>query len=683
MVSLFRRGIKPEQKKEPAINREIQVFTENVAVSRLISEVKDLKEISAEQIIETAKIAEIFDELDGKPLWEKLENWMGRCKEVAADAIDDEPYLSSRLVLLFQRQDEVVSGLRLCGKALGVEPEKQFAAVYHSLIAFSTKIPERDDLTIRRFGGRYPIDLAEREKGEKNGVLYIGTGAMVHLHRAVFEMRRQTTAFVTLAGDCVAAPFNAELPLGMPVKRALEFCGLSDDPTYICSTGSLTAESILNPETTYVEPNTKAILAFHRYDHAAPAPCIGCGRCMDVCPQQLPVFYLYAASLHKQASFLRSMGYERCFECGACTYACPSHLDLVPVLRQGKELAFASEKLMHIEGKADVPAQKDAVPEIPVELSEVLAAEETKQPAQTEVHEIPAESKMPAEAVLAIPPEEWKEPQNTSSAESELDDISREEAEEILAMQETLFGREVKKIQKTEEQEPNMEIQSSTEGDEKEPERLEVIEPPQIVQNSQPEEAEPDRDSESAKEELSPVSESTDAAKESEKIKGSEGITPSEDKASTESKPTKTKKTSRKSRTAKKADVAEEAPKEQEEPALKPEISPTPEEPEKPAAPKPVRKRKESVKKPTETAPSKPEAEEAAAETAKTKKSTSRKKAASSAVESVPIPEEHTAPKKAAIRPVAKKAKTTVKRSSSSKTAKDSQTKQSQEVKES
>ncbi len=682
MMSIFRRGIKPEQKKEPAINREIQVFTENVAVSRLISEVKDLKDISAEQIIETAKIAEIFDELDGKPLWEKLESWSGQCKEVAADAIDDEPYLSSRLVLLIQRQDEVASGLKLCGKALGVAPEKQFAAVYHSLIAFSTKIPDRDDLVIRRFGGKYPIDLAEREKGEKNGVLYIGTGAMVHLHRAVFEMRRQTTAFVTLAGDCVAAPFNAELPLGMPVKRALEFCGLSDEPTYICSTGSLTAEPILNPETTYVEPNTKAILAFHRYDHAAPAPCIGCGRCMDVCPQHLPVFYLYAASLHKQASFLWSMGYERCFECGACTYACPSHLDLVPVLRQGKELAFASEKIVHMDVKEDVPAQKEAVPEIPAGLSEVLPAEEAGQPAQPEVKEISIESKEPEETIPANPPEEWTEPQDILSDEPELNDISKEEAAEILAMQETLFGREVKKIKQTEEQETdNVESQYTPESDEKELEPVETIEPSPIIQVSQPEEAEPEREPEPLKEESSPVPERSDEAKESEKITEPEETIPAEDEVPAEPKPVKTKKP-RKSRTPKKADTAGEAAEEKESPALKPEVSPAAEEPEKPAVSKPVRKKKEPVKKPAEAAPSKAEADAASTETAKAKKSTPRKKAAA-AVEVVPTPEEHAAPKKAAIRPVAKKAKTTVKRTPSSKTAKDSQTKQSQEVKES
>ncbi len=419
MISIWRRGIKPEQKKEPALNRDIQVFTENVAISRLIPETRNIKDISPAQIIETARIAEIADELDGKPLWEKLGHWMGKCTGVVADAIDDEPYLSSRLALMVQRREDVASGLQLCGKALGVGPEGQSAAVYHSIIAFGSKIPDGEDMKIRRLGGKYPIDLSEREKGEKNGILYIGVGAMVHLHRAVFEMRRQTTAFVTLAGDCVSAPFNAELPLGMPLKRALEFCGLSEDPTYICTSGSLTANAVLDPETAFVAPDTRAILAFHRYDHAAPAPCIGCGRCMEVCPQQLPVFYLYRASLYKQLSLLKRMGQERCFECGACTYVCPSHLDMVPVLRQGKELILASSQE---EAAVLSPQTEETGPE---------TQEEAPAGAQEDVQ--------PGKAGDSVP-EAVEEVQNGESPT-----VSAEEDAEILAIKETQFGREIGK----------------------------------------------------------------------------------------------------------------------------------------------------------------------------------------------------------------------------------------------
>lgn len=364
---MFRRGIKPEQKKEPAINRELKRFNENTVQSRLIPEIHSIHDVSPEQIIEIAEFAEIFDELDGRPLAEKLrEAKAADCKAVVADAVDDEPYLSSRITVLLNYRDEVVSGLRLVGKALSLEDSALTVAVYQELVSFGPKIPDNSDVKIRYYGGKYPIDLLLRKAGEQKGILYLGTGALLHLHRAVFEMRRQTTVFVTLAGDCVSNPFNAELPLEMPLQRALEFCGLSDDPTYICVGGFMTAKAVLDPERTFVTPDTRAILAFHRYDHIKPTACIGCGRCMKVCPQGLPVFYLYQAAVHQELSMFRRIDHERCIECGACSYVCPSRLDIVSALRVGKEMVQ-----LRREQVAKMTMQQKSELEVPEIMQEV------------------------------------------------------------------------------------------------------------------------------------------------------------------------------------------------------------------------------------------------------------------------------------------------------------------------
>ncbi len=370
MISMFRKGVKPEQKKEPAINRELKRFNENIAQLRQIPDIHEIGEVSAEQIIEIAEAAEIRDELDGRFLAEKLREAKEKgVKAVIADAVDDEPYISSRLIVLMHYRNEVSSGLKLCAKALSLEESAISIAAYQDLLDFSFKLPESGEVRIHHYGGKYPIDLPMRRAGEKKGNLYLGTGALLHLHRAVYEKRRQTTIFVTLAGDCVSNPFNAELPLDMPLQRALEFCGLSDDPTYICVGGSMTAHPVLNPENTFLSTDAKAVLAFHRYDDADPTNCIGCGRCGKVCPQGLSVFYLYRACLHKELSVMRRMELDRCFECGACSYVCPARLDIVACLRTGKEqLRLRREKMakkaVPVEAETSAPAaEAPAVPE--------------------------------------------------------------------------------------------------------------------------------------------------------------------------------------------------------------------------------------------------------------------------------------------------------------------------------
>lgn len=381
MILMFRKGVKPEQKKEPAINRELKRFNDNIAQSKLIPEIHEIGEVSPEQIIEIAEAAEIRDELDGRSLAEKLREAKEKgVKTVIADAVDDEPYISSRLIVLMHYRNEVVSGLKLCAKALSLEESAVSVAVYQELLDFSFKIPEGDEVRIHHHGGKYPVDLPLRMAGEKNGILYLGTGALLHLHRAVYEMRRQTTIFVTLAGDCVSNPFNAEIPLEMPLQRALEFCGLSDDPTYICVGGSMTAKPVLEPERTFAAADTRAILAFHRYDDADPTNCIGCGKCGKVCPQGLPVFYLYRACLHKELSIMRRMELERCFECGACSYVCPARLDIVSYLRSGKEL---------LERRREKMAKKP-VPEAVSETEETVSpASEAAEPVTETSPELP------------------------------------------------------------------------------------------------------------------------------------------------------------------------------------------------------------------------------------------------------------------------------------------------------
>ena len=390
MISMFRKGVKPEQKKEPAINRELKRFNENIALSKLIPEIHEIGEVSPEQIIEIAEAAEIRDELDGRPLAEKLRAAKEKgVKAVIADAVDDEPYISSRLTVLINYRNEVVSGLKLCAKALSIEESAVSVAVYQELLDFSFKIPEGDEVRIHHHGGKYPVDLPLRMAGEKNGILYLGTGALLHLHRAVYEMRRQTTIFVTLAGDCVSNPFNAEIPMDMPLQRALEYCGLSDDPTYICVGGSMTAKPVLEPERTFAAADTKAILAFHRYDDADPTNCIGCGKCGKVCPLGLPVFYLYRACLHKELSVMRRMELERCFECGACSYVCPARLDIVSYLRSGKELLERRREKMAKKPAPEAVSETD-VTVSPAPVQETKPAEpvtETPEPAAQPVSE--------------------------------------------------------------------------------------------------------------------------------------------------------------------------------------------------------------------------------------------------------------------------------------------------------
>ena len=54
--------------------------------------------------------------------------------------------------------------------------------------------------------------------------------------------------------------------------------------------------------------------------------CMGCGRCIKVCPQKLcPVFIMKNLN---NIDKLKDFHLELCVECGLCSYICPSKLGL-------------------------------------------------------------------------------------------------------------------------------------------------------------------------------------------------------------------------------------------------------------------------------------------------------------------------------------------------------------------
>lgn len=92
--------------------------------------------------------------------------------------------------------------------------------------ALETKIPSFiDGVEVRRLQGRYPMEIRAFRRFDK-ATFIAGAASLLHLYRAVTEGRRQTTSFVTVAGNCVSSPRNYEVTIGTTVGQLLDRCGL-------------------------------------------------------------------------------------------------------------------------------------------------------------------------------------------------------------------------------------------------------------------------------------------------------------------------------------------------------------------------------------------------------------------------------------------------------------------------
>jgi Na+-translocating ferredoxin:NAD+ oxidoreductase RnfC subunit len=286
----------------------------------------DPESLTPADLTSIAREAGIIDEADGRRLWKKIAQATREgIDSIVVDALDDEPYISSQLCMVVWMGEELCTGINFLRRAIGAE--RVSIEVYRNLFDIDLEIPAQiGPYKVRRVGGNYPAEQRSRSKWHRRS-LVVGACALIHLQRAVLMGRAQTSCFVSVAGDCVANPANYELPLGCTIQQVLDATGILAVPKRIVAGGSMTGFGISDPETVTVAPATRGILAFADQFEDFGYTCIGCGRCIDACPQDLSPYYLYKL-LRAKRSKLALADANDCTGCGACSYICPAKLEL-------------------------------------------------------------------------------------------------------------------------------------------------------------------------------------------------------------------------------------------------------------------------------------------------------------------------------------------------------------------
>lgn len=329
---LWGGGVMLEQHKDPILSRELETFVdpERIRVIPGLNPWENISQISPEDLIQVARLARIVDERDGYPLFRKLRRCMGQRVSVYVDAMDEEPYISSQLGPMLYRREECISGLMLACKA--VNAADCAILVYQGITDIEVKIPRTiQGVPVQRIRGRYPSELLSAQSlVEENGhmSLYIGACALIHLHRAVYEARMHSTAFLTVAGNCVHNPCNLEVNIDTTATAVLEHCGLDNPPTRVVIGGSMTGESVPDTDEVLVRATTRAIIAMQESAADKKYQCVGCGRCSEVCPMGLNPMMLYKSIVMSRHDRAESLDHKMCVGCMCCSYVCPAKLDL-------------------------------------------------------------------------------------------------------------------------------------------------------------------------------------------------------------------------------------------------------------------------------------------------------------------------------------------------------------------
>jgi len=316
--------------------------------------------LTAEELIQIIRNAGIVG-MGGAtfPTHVKLSSGLGKVDTVIVNVSECEPYIVADDRLCQEYASQVVSGLKIVMKILGLqqahialEDNKPAAAD-----ALRWQIDPKEiilDILPAKYpqGAEKQLIKAVTDREVPSGGLPAAVGCAVFnaatckaIHDAVFLGMPLTHRVVTVSGDVVMEPKNLMVPIGTSFQALLEAVGHSENPYKVLSGGPMMGVTQFDLSVPVIKgTNAVTLLGQKNRFHIEDSRCLRCGRCIDACPMQLMPVLMYKALFTGDTEALRSVNLLDCIECGCCAYTCPAGVPLVQSFRSGKQILRAAQK---------------------------------------------------------------------------------------------------------------------------------------------------------------------------------------------------------------------------------------------------------------------------------------------------------------------------------------------------
>jgi electron transport complex protein RnfC len=269
------------------------------------------------------------------------------------NGVECEPYLTADHRLMLEKAHEMMVGITIQMKALGigraiigVENNKPDAILHLRKVAEEFVGISVEPLYVKYpQGGEKQLIKALINREVPSGKLPIEVGAVVHnvgtafaVYEAVQKNKPLVERVVTVTGKNLSKPSNFLVRIGTPVSSLIEAAGgLPEQTGKIVNGGPMMGKAISDTSVP-VTKGTSGILLFDQKE-ALRKPmlnCIRCSRCLTVCPMGLEPYLLSVLADMKRFEECESDRIMDCIECGSCHYICPSGRPLLDQIRVGK-----------------------------------------------------------------------------------------------------------------------------------------------------------------------------------------------------------------------------------------------------------------------------------------------------------------------------------------------------------
>jgi len=269
------------------------------------------------------------------------------------NGVECEPYLTADHRLMLEKADEIIVGIRILQKGLGVEKvgvgvenNKKDAIKVLKKAASAHKDIEIIPLKVKYpQGGEKQLIKAVLKREVPNGKLPLDVGAVVYnvgtvyaVYEAIQKNKPLIERVVTVTGKSLIKPSNFWVRIGTPIQHLLEAVGgVPEDTGKIINGGPMMGKALKD----YSVPVTKGtsgilLIPKAKSNRREAQACIRCAKCVDVCPMGLEPYMLMTLTEKVLLERAKDEDVMNCIECGSCSYICPSSRPLLDYIRLGK-----------------------------------------------------------------------------------------------------------------------------------------------------------------------------------------------------------------------------------------------------------------------------------------------------------------------------------------------------------
>jgi len=271
------------------------------------------------------------------------------------NGVECEPYLTSDHRLMLEKADEIIVGIKIVLKALGLTK---------ALVGIENNTPDAIERMQQAAGADpqieiIPLKVWYPQGGERQLVkaltnreipppprglpidvkcVVFNVATCFAVYEAVQKQKPLIERVVTVTGDSVKDPSNFRVRIGTPIRTLIDAAGGLPEDTGKVIRGSVMMGKAMPDISIPVTKGAGGIVILPRKDSARKEQqvCIRCAKCVSACPLGMEPYLLMSLVEHDRLDEAEAEKITSCCECGCCSFTCPSNRPLLDYIRLGK-----------------------------------------------------------------------------------------------------------------------------------------------------------------------------------------------------------------------------------------------------------------------------------------------------------------------------------------------------------